>query len=74
MVLIDLQKIPSTLGLVSSIAKPIPLVCGVVARLLDTAGGVVNSTAGSGTGALNGLLRGGTGLIAVIAAANVAGN
>ena len=71
MVLIDLQKILSTLGLVSSIAKPIPLVGGIVGGLLDSATGVVNSTAGSGTSALNGLLGGGTGLIA---AANVVGN
>ena len=71
MVLIDLQKILSTLGLVSSIVKPIPLVGGVVGGLVDTAGGMVGSAAGSGTGALNGLLGGGTGLIT---AANVEGN
>ncbi|WVF72888.1 hypothetical protein IAT40_007706 [Kwoniella sp. CBS 6097] len=64
MVLIDLQKVISTLGLVSSIAKPVPLVGPVAGGLLDTAGGVVGSTAGTGTGALNGLLGGGTGLIA----------
>ena len=71
MVLLDLQKILSTLGLVSSIAKPIPLVGGVIGGLVDTAGSLVSSTAGSGVGALNGLLGGGTGLIA---AANVTGN
>ncbi|WVR07557.1 hypothetical protein IAU60_004599 [Kwoniella sp. DSM 27419] len=71
MVLIDLQKVLSTLGLVSSIAKPVPLVGGLAGGLLDSAGSVINSTAGSGTGALNGLLGGGTGLIA---AANVVGN
>ncbi|WVR00081.1 hypothetical protein IAU59_007223 [Kwoniella sp. CBS 9459] len=64
MVLIDLQKVISTLGLVSSIAKPVPLVGPVASGLLDTAGGVVGSTAGTSTGALNGLLGGGTGLIA----------
>lgn len=68
MVLIDLQKILSTLGLVSSIAKPIPVVGGVVSGLLDTAGGIVNSTAGSTTGPLGGLLGGGTGLIAAVSA------
>ncbi|OCF42240.1 hypothetical protein I317_03975 [Kwoniella heveanensis CBS 569] len=64
MVLIDLQKVISTLGLVSSIAKPVPLVGTVAGGLLDTAGGVVGSTAGTAPGALNGLLGGGTGLIA----------
>ncbi|WWD19743.1 hypothetical protein CI109_104207 [Kwoniella shandongensis] len=71
MVLIDLQKVLSTLGLVSSLAKPVPLIGSVAGGLLDSAGSVVNSTAGSGTGTLNGLLGGGAGLIA---AANVNGN
>jgi hypothetical protein len=70
MVLIDLQKVLSTLGLVSSIAKPIPLVGGIASGLIDTAGGVVNSTAGSSTGALNGILGGG----GLIAAANLTNN
>jgi glucan 1,3-beta-glucosidase len=70
MVLIDLQKVLSTLGLVSSIAKPIPVIGGVASGLLDTAGEVVNSTAGSSSGALNGILGSG----GLIAAANVTGN
>ncbi|KAK8853316.1 hypothetical protein IAR55_004020 [Kwoniella newhampshirensis] len=72
MVLIDLQKVLSTLGLVSSLAKPVPLVGSLAGGLLDSAGSVVSSTAGSGTGALNGLLNGGG--AGLIAAANVNGN
>ena len=68
MVLIDLQKILSTLGLVSSIAKPIPVVGGVIGGLLDTAGVVANSTAGNAASALGGLLGGSTGLIAAVSA------
>lgn len=64
MVLIDLQKVTSALGLVSSISKPIPVVGGIGSGLIDTVGGLVNSTLGSGTGALNGLLGGGTGILA----------
>ncbi|WRT70121.1 uncharacterized protein IL334_007115 [Kwoniella shivajii] len=68
MVLIDLQKVLSTLGLVSSIAKPIPLVGGLAGGLLDSAGGVVGSVGGS-TGSLNGLLGGSTN--GIIAAVNI---
>jgi len=65
MVLIDLQKITQALGLVSSIAKPIPVVGGVGSGLVDTVGGLVNSSVGSSNGALNGLLGGGAGILAV---------
>ncbi|KAK4687805.1 hypothetical protein P7C73_g2316, partial [Tremellales sp. Uapishka_1] len=67
--LLDLQKILSALGLVSSIAKPLPLVGGVVGGLLDSAGAIANSTLGSSTGALNGIVPAG-----LIAAQNVTGN
>lgn len=72
MVLIDLQKVLSTLGLVSSITKPLPIIGGVASGLLDTAGGLVNSTAGSSTGALSGLLGGAAG--GILAATDVSGN
>ncbi|WWC64720.1 uncharacterized protein I303_107331 [Kwoniella dejecticola CBS 10117] len=65
MVLIDLQKVLSTLGLVSSIAKPIPVVGGLAGGLLDSAGGVVSGV--SSGGSLNGLLGGsGNGIIAAV--------
>ncbi|WWD03768.1 hypothetical protein V865_001824 [Kwoniella europaea PYCC6329] len=65
MVLIDLQKVLSTLGLVSSIAKPIPLVGGLAGGLLDSTGNVVSGVQSGG--ALNGLLGGGAnGLIAAV--------
>jgi glucan 1,3-beta-glucosidase len=66
--LLDLQKVLSALGLVSSIAKPIPLVGGVASGLIDSAGGLLNSTAGSSTSPLGGLLGGG------LLAQNVTGN
>nr|XP_019010440.1 uncharacterized protein I206_04909 [Kwoniella pini CBS 10737]OCF49221.1 hypothetical protein I206_04909 [Kwoniella pini CBS 10737] len=67
MVLIDLQKVLSTLGLVSSIAKPIPVVGGLAGGLLDSAGGVVSGVASGG--ALNGLLGGSAN--GIVAAVNI---
>ncbi|WVW86282.1 hypothetical protein I302_108324 [Kwoniella bestiolae CBS 10118] len=65
MVLIDLQKVLSTLGLVSSLAKPIPLVGGLAGGVLDSTGSVVSGVQSGG--ALNGLLGGaGGGLIAAV--------
>ncbi|WWC91833.1 uncharacterized protein L201_006780 [Kwoniella dendrophila CBS 6074] len=65
MVLIDLTKVLNTLGLVSSIAKPVPLVGGLAGGLLDLTGGVVSGVQSGGS--LNGLLGGSSnGLIAAV--------
>lgn len=66
MVLIDLQSVLGSLGLVSSIAKPIPIIGPKLGGLVGTIGGTVNSTAPSLAGPLDGLLGGG-----VIAASDV---
>lgn len=59
MVLIDLNKVIGSLGLVSSIAKPVPVVGPVLGGLIDTVGGIANSTAPALSGPLAGLLSAG---------------
>lgn len=66
MVLIDLQSVLGSLGLVSSIAKPIPVVGPILGGVVDTVGGIANSTLPGLTAPLDGLLGGG-----IIAASDV---
>jgi glucan 1,3-beta-glucosidase len=65
MVLIDLQSVLGALGLVSSIAKPVPVVGPVLGGLIGTVGGAVNSTLPAVSGPLNGLLPGLVGAVNV---------
>ena len=65
MVLIDLQSVLGALGLVSSIAKPLPVAGPILGGLIGTVGGVVNSTLPAATGPLNGLLPGLVGAVNV---------
>jgi hypothetical protein len=65
MVLIDLQSVLGALGLVSSIAKPIPVAGPILSGLVGTVGGVVNSTLPAASGPLNGLLPGLVGAVNV---------
>ena len=65
MVLIDLQSVLGALGLVSSIAKPVPVVGPILGGLIGTVGGVVNSTLPAVSGPLNGLLPGLVGAVNV---------
>jgi hypothetical protein len=65
MVLIDLQSVLGALGLVSSIAKPVPVAGPILGGLIGTVGGVVNSTFPAVSGPLNGLLPGLVGAVNV---------
>jgi hypothetical protein len=65
MVLIDLQSVLGTLGLVSSIAKPLPVVGPTLGGLIGTVGSTVNATLPAASGPLNGLLPGLVGAVNV---------